>query len=77
MADKATAPEIEEPVIDWEARAQDAESRNRDLEESVSTLNGMVGQYQQWLADSQLSLATTNAKYMTAVQRLSAASGAQ
>lgn len=77
MTDKTPSPEETAPEVDWKAQAQDAESRNADLEDAVETLNGMVGEYQQILADTQLSLITVKAKYSKAVQRLNAASGAQ
>lgn len=84
MTAKESAAEAKDSVVDpaveiaeLRQRAENAEQSARDFEETATTLNGMVNQYQQWLADAQLELSQTAAKYTTAVRRLNAASGAQ
>lgn len=77
MTEKTEAPDPQVEIEELRTRAENAEARSRNLEETVETLNNMVGEYTQLLADAQLTSITIKAKQAVAARRLPQASGAE
>lgn len=77
MANTDQSNDSKAELSELRTRAENAEAQNRDLEETVQTLNSIIGHYQQLHADAVLSTATLTAKLQMAQRRLQQSAGAE